>query len=218
MAKKHKFYVVWQGRSTGIFSDWASCEAQVKGFAGAKHKSFASLEQAQNAFADKPAKHLAKKKVQKLVTEKTSPQKVRSLPAEVILPSWAVDAACEGNPGKMEYRIVYTHDGSTVQHSPIFARGTSNIGEFLALVEALQQCQEAGIKTVYSDSRTALAWLRLAKANTGLVRNSQTERLWVKLEQAEAWLQKQDISRLLSYVHKWQTRQWGEIPADFGRK
>lgn len=220
MAKKTKFYVVWQGRATGIFRDWASCEAQVKGFAGAKYKSFASLEQAQHAFADTADNHIGKERAKKLATtsQHTLAKQPRDLPSDVILPSWAVDAACEGNPGKMEYRIVHTHDGSTVQHSPLFTRGTNNIGEFLALVEALQQREAAGIAAIYTDSRTALAWLRQAKANTTLARNSQTETLWARLEQAEAWLQRQDIPNLLSYVYKWQTRQWGEIPADFGRK
>ena len=45
MAKK--WYAVQAGRKPGIYTTWADCEAQVKGFGGAIYKSFTSLEEAQ---------------------------------------------------------------------------------------------------------------------------------------------------------------------------
>lgn len=42
-----KYYAVKSGRTTGIFRSWGECEAQVKGFANARYKSFTTLEQAQ---------------------------------------------------------------------------------------------------------------------------------------------------------------------------
>ena len=42
-----KFYAVASGRKTGIFKTWAECQAQVKGFSGARYKSFQTLEEAQ---------------------------------------------------------------------------------------------------------------------------------------------------------------------------
>ncbi|KAH8045978.1 PIF1-like helicase [Aureococcus anophagefferens] len=48
---KRKRYVVTRGRQTGIFDTWEDCERQVKGFSGAQYKSYATQEDAENAFA-----------------------------------------------------------------------------------------------------------------------------------------------------------------------
>jgi len=47
---KQKFYTVWKGRNTGVFSDWDTCKEQISGFDGAQYKSFESLDAAQQAF------------------------------------------------------------------------------------------------------------------------------------------------------------------------
>ena len=62
MAKKNKYYVVWIGKKTGVFDSWKECEESVKGFEGAKYKSFETLEQAQKAFNDNPDKFISKNK------------------------------------------------------------------------------------------------------------------------------------------------------------
>ena len=47
--------------------------------------------------------------------------------------AWAVDAACSGNPGPMEYRGIDLATGAEIFHfGPV--HGTNNIGEFLAIV------------------------------------------------------------------------------------
>jgi len=46
-----KFYVVWKGRQTGIFTDWNTCKKQVDAFAGAKYKSFKTRAEAEAAFS-----------------------------------------------------------------------------------------------------------------------------------------------------------------------
>ncbi len=43
----NKFYAVHRGRVPGVYFDWASCKAQVDGFAGNSYKSFSSLSEAQ---------------------------------------------------------------------------------------------------------------------------------------------------------------------------
>jgi len=35
---KSGFYIVWEGRTRGIFDDWASCKASVDGYKGSKYK------------------------------------------------------------------------------------------------------------------------------------------------------------------------------------
>ena len=128
----------------------------------------------------------------------------------------AVDAACSGNPGPMEYRGVYLLNGQQIFHfGPVY--GTNNIGEFLAIVHALALMKQKGITmTIYSDSRNALNWVKQKKCKTKLERTPKTEELFQMIERAENWLKNN------SYDHipllKWETDQWGEVPADFGRK
>ncbi len=130
--------------------------------------------------------------------------------------AWAVDAACSGNPGPMEYRCVDLQTGQQVFHfGPV--QGTNNIGEFLAIVHALALLDSRGItdKIVYSDSYNAILWVSKKRCKTTLARNPQTEPLYQIIARAEQWLK---THRVTTPVLKWDTRQWGEIPADFGRK
>ncbi len=209
MANKKKHYVVWAGRKTGVFDSWAECEKQTKGFQGASFKSFPSLEEAQQAFAGgKPSYSYSTKKTQNKNTDANESQ--------VFNPdSISVDAAWSGNPGMMEYRGVRTKTGEVLFHyGPIM--GTNNIGEFLAIVHALSLLKKEGLKTdIYSDSRTALSWVRNKKANTTLVRNAKTEQAWKLIERAEAWLRENSYP---NRIMKWDTNKLGEIKADFGRK
>ena len=127
----------------------------------------------------------------------------------------AVDAACSGNPGKMEYRGVHLPSFQQVFHfGPLY--GTNNIGEFLAIVHALALLKQKGIDMpVYSDSRNAIAWVKQKKCKTKLPRNAKSEPIFQLIDRAERWLHDNTYP---TPVLKWETEQWGEIPADFGRK
>ena len=141
---------------------------------------------------------------------------VLPLPLEVKADAWAVDAACSGNPGPMEYQAIDLATGYQVFHyGPV--HGTNNIGEFLAIVHALALCWQQGQhdKTIYSDSYNAILWVKKRKCKTTLERTPQTEKLFEIIERAERWLQTHDYR---NPIVKWETAQWGEIPADFGRK
>ncbi|GMF42513.1 unnamed protein product [Phytophthora fragariaefolia] len=50
------FYAVAAGRSTGVFSTWSECEAQVKGFTGSRYKKFKTSDEAR-AFIDDYNRH-----------------------------------------------------------------------------------------------------------------------------------------------------------------
>lgn len=134
---------------------------------------------------------------------------------EEIKEALCVDAACSGNPGPMEYRGVHLPSGKEVfRFGPI--QGTNNIGEFLAIVHALALMQQQNIRIpIYSDSVSGMAWVRNRKAKTTLGRTPQTEQALELVARAEKWLQNNPIQ---VPVLKWNTEQWGEIPADFGRK
>ena len=142
--------------------------------------------------------------------------KMLSLPPEVKSNAWAVDAACSGNPGPMEYRAIDLQTGSQVFHfGPL--HGTNNIGEFLAIVHALALMDKLGItdKVIYSDSYNAILWVNKKQCKTKLERNEQTEKLFEIIARAETWLRTHAIK---PPIIKWETAKWGEVPADFGRK
>lgn len=218
MAKKAKFYVVWLGHRPGVYTDWPTAKQQIDGYKGAKYKSFPDRRQAEAAFANgfqtyikaatspaaRKTSHLRKRRQNALHTEK------------IISRSISVDAACSGNPGKMEYQGVTTSGKKQLFHRS-FPLGTNNIGEFLALVHALAflQAQDMGQLPIYSDSQIAIGWVQKGKCKTTLAKNPKTAELYTYIERAEAWLK---ANTATNPIYKWNTRAWGEIPADFGRK
>lgn len=211
--KRAAYYVVWQGRLPGIYDSWEACEAQVKGADGAKYKGFATLPEAQKAFASSPDDYIVKKTQS---TQNTQINQTTPSPSQPLLPALAVDAACSGNPGLMEFRGVVADTGTEVFHRGPYPAGTNNIGEFLALVLGLAYLKKHNLPwNLYSDSRTALAWLRKGHAETKLACTAENQELFLMLRKAEQWLHDNTWT---TTVLKWDTEHWGEIPADFGRK
>lgn len=206
--KKKKFYVVWHGLKPGIYDSWKECETQVKGFTGAKYAAFENKAQAQLAFNSDPSFILNYR-------VKPAPGK---MPQEgsPLSHSIAVDAACSGNPGVMEYQGVFTDTGTQVFKQGPFPEATNNIGEFLAIVHALAWLKKQKLDLpVYSDSSNAILWVRKKKVNTKLVRRKKNEKVFELIERALSWLDNNEYS---NPILKWETSEWGEIPADFGRK
>ena len=205
MAKKQKYYTVWQGKTTGVFESWTDCQEQIKGVAGALYKAFDSRAEAEAALKGNYWSYVSPK--DKAVSNKPS--------GEVIMDSLSVDAACSGNPGVMEYQGVRTFDKERIFHQK-FPLGTNNIGEFLALVHGLSYMKKHGLsQPIYSDSVNARAWVKQKKCKTKLARTAETEELFQFVERAEAWLQNNTYP---TKILKWDTENWGEIPADFNRK
>ena len=206
MAKK-RYYVVWNGIEPGIYGTWQECEAQIKGVKQALYKSFDTIEEAEKAYSSSPYNYIGSK-----AKEIKMP---KELPATVLRNALAVDAACSGNPGMMEYRGVYIGTGEEIFHfGPIF--GTNNIGEFLAIVHGLALLKQKGLDIpIYSDSRNALLWVKQKACKTKLPRDNSSEELFGYIDRAEKWLRDNSYTTTLL---KWETDQWGEIPADFGRK
>ena len=210
MGKKQKYYVVWKGVSPGIYTSWTDCQLQIKGYDGAQYKSFETLEEAEHALASSPYNYIGNH------TSDIRHQTSKALPEDFDMNCVAVDAACSGNPGPMEYRGVYLLTGQQIFHfGPVY--GTNNIGEFLAIVHALALMKQKGIRmTIYSDSRNALGWVKQKKCKTKLERTAKTEELFQMIERAENWLKTHTYADIP--ILKWETEEWGEVPADFGRK
>ncbi len=132
------------------------------------------------------------------------------------LPALAVDAACSGNPGVLEFRGVVADTGTEVFRRGPFMQGTNNIGEFLALVLGLAYLKKYNLPwTLYTDSVTALAWVRQKKCKSKLEWNDTNRELFFTVRKAEQWLHDNTYT---TPIKKWETTLWGEIPADFGRK
>jgi len=211
MAKsKGKYYVVWVGMNPGIYTSWAECQAQIKGFPSAKYKAFKSLAEAETAFKDSSVNYIGKEaKKQKAKSTKDHP--------EINMQSIAVDAACSGNPGNLEYRGVVTKTGEELFRVGPFKQGTNNIGEFLAIVHGLAFLSKLDKSKliIYTDSKTAIAWVRNKKLKTTLVKTFDNKELFRTVDRALEWLKKNTFR---VPIVKWNTKEWGEIPADFGRK
>ena len=213
-----KFYVVWKGRTPGVYDNWDACKAEIDGFAGALYKGFPDEATANEAF-EKGFAGFEKREKPKAEGQ---PSTLNPQPSTFKTPIIAVDAACSGNPGKMEYQGVFV-DFSTqpasrkeLFKSPVFPNATNNIGEFLALVHALALQKKNGWKyPIYSDSVNAQIWIRQKKCKTKLQPNAKNEHLFELIARAEKWLAENAVE---VPILKWKTEIWGEIPADYGRK
>jgi ribonuclease HI len=208
MAKQQKYYVVWKGLKPGIYNTWAACEVQVKGFAGAQYKAFETMQQAQMAFNKGFTASFSKFSEAK----KTIDTRNYGKP---ILQSVCVDAACSGNPGLMEYRGVDFATGKEIFKKGPYKEGTNNIGEFLALVRAAAMLQSQPNICIYTDSKIAMSWVKQKKCKTKLTLTAANQEIFKMISAAEEWLHNNEISNA---IKKWETKAWGEIPADFGRK
>ena len=208
---KNKFFVVWEGKEPGIYRSWEECKRQIHGFEGAIYKGFATETEAREAMVQPCWDYIGKNAKAKKPTQEEI--------AKVGLPdfqSLSVDAACSGNPGLMEYRGVYTKTGEEIFRQGPFKDGTNNVGEFLALVHGLAfMKQKNSPLPIYTDSKTAIAWVKAKKARTRLEKTDANAILFDLIIRAEKWLAKNEYT---TQILKWETEVWGEIPADFGRK
>ncbi len=211
---KRKFYVVWAGHSPGIYDSWEECKAQVTGFPDARYKSFSSLEEATDAYRGDPSEHM--ELLRAIASHRPMAVNYEAIP-EIIVDSIAVDAACAKNPGLMEYQGVNVRTGEKIFKVGPLDDGTNNVGEFLAIVHALAllKKQGDGHTPIYSDSRTAQAWVRDRRCKTTLKPTAKNAKIIELIRRADFWLANNTWS---NRIIKWNTEEWGEIPADFGRK
>lgn len=205
---KNKCYTVWVGHVPGVYNTWEEARRQVQGFPQAKYKAFPSRAEALAAFKGRYADYVA-----------AAPAAPRSAAqaGPVVTPSISVDAACSGNPGDMEYRGVDTATRQELFRQGPFAMGTNNIGEFLAIVHALALLDRQGRHDlpIYTDSRNAMLWVKAGKCRTKLEPVAANAPLFDRIQRAEQWLASHARR---NPILKWETKVWGEIPADFGRK
>jgi ribonuclease HI len=209
--KKSKYYVVWQGNQPGVYTSWTDCQLQIKAFPGALYKSFKSKEKADLAYQ---MGHDAFRANEEKATITINKELYKG---EILWKSLSVDAAWNSKQKDMEYRGVWTDTGDEIFRQGPFPEGTNNVGEFLAIIHALAYCKKNNLPDmpIYTDSRTALAWLRNKKTKTTLKKTHKNKILFHLIDRAIYWLNNNSYS---NKILKWDTKHWGEIPADFGRK
>ena len=213
MAKpKKKYYTVWKGHHTGVFETWNDCKAQIANFEGAQYKSFPSFASAKTAFKGNYKDYIG---IAKKFTASLSEVQLKRI-GQPNYNSIAVDAASSGNPGIMEYRGVDTRSKKQLFHKGPYKQGTNNVGEFLALVHGLAFLkQNNSNRILYTDSKTAMSWVKKRQCNTKLERTAANTDLFTLVDRAVLWLKNNTYTTV---IVKWETKAWGEIPADFGRK
>jgi len=209
--KKQKYYVVWQGHKPGIYLSWPEAQSQLTGFKKPVYKIFGSKQLAMQAFEEGPENYQGDYKK----TIDLSPEELKKIgqPLELAL---CVDAACN-HKGDFEYKGVWYHSYDEVFKAGPYQSGSNNIGEFLALVHALaylNQSKDPKMKLmpIYSDSRIAMGWVKAKVCRTKQIPSTEVNNL---IQRAERWLKQNSFK---NPILKWETKVWGEIPADFGRK
>jgi ribonuclease HI len=133
MAKK--FYVVWRGVKTGIFSDWPTALALVDGFPGAQYKSFPTLGEAEAAFRrGAPPRTVAPAGGKPRVARTDHADAVTAFDTVIFC-----DGACEPNPGKAGSGMAVYRKGAlaSLWYGGFNPAGTNNTAELNALLQAL---------------------------------------------------------------------------------
>lgn len=123
----------------------------------------------------------------------------------------AVDAAHSTKNRKTEYRGIDLKTGKILFYKDL-GNQTINIGEFLAIVEAVKYIIEYDYqpKIIFSDSTTAISWFK-NKRTASQKRNPKLMKAEIYLRAIAYWIDKIEVV-------KWDNQKWGEIPADFNRK
>jgi len=160
-----KFYVVWSGRQTGVFTDWATVQRTVDKYTGARFKSFPTRAEAEEAFARGgaivPVKSPDVQKVRKADSERAAMHSAHQFDVSIYC-----DGACEPNPGNAGSGIVVYRAGELAQlwyglYNPM---GTNNTAELNALYHALRmaeaEIQRGNSVEVCSDSAYSINCIR----------------------------------------------------------
>lgn len=204
------FYAVFVGRKPGIYNNWSECEFQINKYPDAKFKKLTST----NLFdAQAEYKNLANSKGS--INKAMNVAKATAEPQKDFL---TVDGASNGE--NCEYQAVWYPNGEKAFASKKFTGGTNNIAEFLGLIHGLHYLmQNKKPLKIYTDSVTAMAWVRDGKANTTANMTGKiTPELQELIKQGEDFLSKNSKELENAEILKWETKKWGEIPADYGRK
>jgi|GEM_PF-5216719 len=186
---KNSFYVVINGKETGVFGDWNSCLRQVHKFKNAIYKKASSYEDALtilNAGLSplRDIKQQSGRKSNVKHLEKTCKDRI------VLL----TKGTCEGNPGEMTAKVIDSKDGRA--YNKTFGYGTSNLAESIALYRALRiRSSQNATKCIYSDSSIAINRVKAGRIN-GQNDLTYSPHLAEYIQEATDWLNNNDLSNI----------------------
>jgi ribonuclease HI len=196
MQKKKYYYAIAKGRKIGIFDNWDEVFKHTNRYPDNSKEKFDSYVAAQN--------WLKKQHDSGITTDLSIPKN-----------GYAVDGACNQNLEEFDFQVYDLENNVMIFTSRKYPDGTNNIAEFFGLMYVIKRLQNKELTNspvVFTDSNTAITWFNNKKCKS----NSINTKIQDKVSELEKWLKANDISWIT--VSKWQTKIWGENPADFGRK
>ncbi len=202
---KKKFYAVAVGRIPGIYTDWPAAEAQVKGFAGAKFKGFASRAEAEEWLGNP------------LYNRRLPEKRPVSGRQSVAIPAGEdgilvyTDGGCINNPGPGGYGVVILDGMEREELSGGFRLTTNNRMELMACLVALQEV--AGRKrpvVLHSDSSYVVNGMEKGWARGWRARG------WRKSDgqpalNSDLWAELLRLSESLAVIFRWVKGHAGNI-------
>lgn len=202
MKSLKKIYAVKVGRQAGLFSTWAECEAQVKGFPGAKFKGFASKKEAEDWLAGKasgaktsgkraPRPVSAGASAVRMPMEENSAEAIADEETDFVV---YTDGSCLKNPdgpGGWAAVIIDTETGEVRELHEGNPSTTNNRMELSAAIGALSSVREGSTVALYTDSKYmknafTRNWIRNWKRNgwkTSQGTDVLNKDLWLRLDE-----------------------------------
>lgn len=183
-----------------VFEDWSACQAYVHGkpyrFCAAPTVELARARLSSQGSAPTARQH------------RPRPQPPRNARGRPVI-GLCSDAGTHGNPGPCEYQVADL-DGNILKHEHL-GIGTNNFAELAGIAAALEVAYTRGVRIVWTDSQVCLAWIRSGRVGESVAQRDRVLSLVASIRQQIKQAPGMEI-------RKWETRSWGEIPADFGRK
>lgn len=156
-----KYYVVWKGRETGVFNDWATCKKHIDHFPGARYKSFKTLKEAETAYKGSPSTASAGSagKLKKTGLKTYTATEIKQIEVDTKI---FTDGGCEPNPGEAGSGVaIYRNEQiSELWYGLYNPNGTNNTAELNALFQAMMMAQDelkqARSVAIFCDSKYSI--------------------------------------------------------------
>ncbi len=199
MAAK-KFYAVASGFTPGIYDNWPSAQAQVKGYSGAVYKGFATKQEAKEWLKNPSYRPASRTKKNTSGPKSSTPASARQQAGEV---SIYTDGGALNNPGPGGYGVVQLYNGERKELSGGFRLTTNNRMELMACIVALRELEyRQKTVTIYSDSKYVVNGI-----SKGWAKNWRRNG-WIKSDKKPAinpdlWAELLDLSEEVKVSFKW---------------
>lgn len=202
----NKSYLVELERGGEIreFKTWRDC----KGFMDSKRYAYAAgptYEEAleklqasrekQYAYIDGTAKPRGSK-----TAEESGPRPTKGITS---------DCGTHGNPGPCEYQVTDIK-GNRLYYIHLGVH-TNNYAELSGIEGMIKIAVERGETELWTDSKIAMGWIRTGRVGEGVRERDEILKIVGRIQ--ELFKQHPQLN-----LRKWNTKSWGQIPSDFGRK